>query len=358
MRYTLAEKYNAPVPDLLPAHWLPNRWGQDWSGMVQVEGFDLDKQLESKSPEWLVRQAEDFYVSLGLEPLPEVFYSKSSLYPLPDSAGYKKNNHASAWHMDLQKEVRSLMSVKPNAEWYETTHHELGHIYYFLEYANPDVPVLLREGANRAFHEAIGSMLGMAAMQKPFVQHVGLLPADAAADQTQLLLKEALNYVVFIPWSAGVMTHYEAELYGDALPVNEFNKRWWALKEKYQGIVMPADRGEEYFDAGSKTHINNDAAQYYDYALSFAIMFQYHDHIARNILHQDPRATNYYGSKEVGQFLHELLSVGATEDWRGLMKRTTGEEISAKAMLNYFEPLMDYLKNVNEGREHTLPESI
>ena len=61
------------------------------------------------------------------------------------------------------------------AEWYETTHHELGHIYYYMTYTNPDVPVLLRAGANRAYHEAIGSLMGLAAMQKPFLAELNLI---------------------------------------------------------------------------------------------------------------------------------------------------------------------------------------
>ncbi len=129
-RYELAKKYGTEVPELIPAHWLPNRWGQDWGALVTVKGLDLDGVLAKKSPEWLVKQAERFYVSLGFEPLPESFYKLSSLYPVDPKAGYKKNTHASAWHMDLDRDVRSLMSVEPNAEWYETTHHELGHIYY------------------------------------------------------------------------------------------------------------------------------------------------------------------------------------------------------------------------------------
>lgn len=358
MRYELAKKYNQPVPDMLPAHWLPNRWGQDWSGMVQVEGLNLDNILEEKGAEWLVRQSEQFYVSMGFEELPPVFYEKSSLYPLPDTAAYKKNNHASAWHMDLEKDVRSLMSVIPTIEWYETTHHELGHIYYYLEYTNPNVPPVLRRGANRAFHEAIGSMLGLAAMQKPFIEAIGLIPEGAKTNEIQALLKEALNYVAFIPWSAGVMTRFEHDLYAENLPQNQFNQRWWELKAKYQGIAPPSQRGEEYCDAASKTHISDDAAQYYDYALSFAIMFQIHNHIAKNILKEDPRATNYYGNKEVGEFLHELLSVGATRDWRELMRETVGEDISARAMLEYFEPLMVFLKELNEGKSYTLPQEF
>lgn len=112
-RYELARRFGQPVPDQMPAHWLPNRWGQDWSSLVEVQGFDLDAALARKSPQWLVEQAERFYVSLGLEPLPRVFWDKSSLYPAPVDAGYKKNNHASAWHMDLDRDVRSLMASSP-----------------------------------------------------------------------------------------------------------------------------------------------------------------------------------------------------------------------------------------------------
>ncbi|MEQ8519182.1 MAG: M2 family metallopeptidase [Cytophagales bacterium] len=358
MRYELAEKFGEDVPEMLPAHWLPNRWGQDWSAEIEVEGIDLDGILEEKGAQWLVEQSERFYVSMGFDSLPQSFYELSDLYPLSADATYKKNNHASAWHMDLKNDVRSLMSVEPNAEWYETTHHELGHIYYYMEYSNPDVPILLRGGANRAYHEAIGSMLGLAAMQKPFLENLDLVPEGVETDETKTLLKEALNYIVFIPFSAGTMTHFEHDLYVDSISDDQFNAKWWEYVSKFQGIVPPSERGEDYCDAASKTHINNDAAQYYDYALSYVLLFQFHNHIAENILMQDPRATNYYGNTEVGKFLHDVLSPGATRDWRELLKETTGEDINAKAMLNYFAPLMDYLKEVNKGRTHTLQETV
>ncbi len=354
-RYEFAKKYRIKnVPDYLPAHWLPNRWGQDWNAMIEVEGLNLDNVLAEKGDKWLIEQAERFYISMGFEELPESFWELSSLYPLPEGSDHKKNNHASAWHMNLEDDIRCLMSVVPNTDWYETTHHELGHIYYYVAYTNPDVPPLLREGANRAFHEAVGSLLGLAAMQKPFMAHLNLIEPDLKTDEMQQLLKEALNYIVFIPFSAGVMTGFEHELYSNNLPKDQYNAKWWELKKQYQGIVAPGERGEEYCDAASKTHISNDAAQYYDYALSYVQLFQLHNHIATKILKQDPRATNYYGSKEVGEFLNGILKKGASEDWRKLMQEELGEELSAKAMLNYFAPLMDYLKEVNKGRKYTL----
>ncbi|MBL4710865.1 MAG: M2 family metallopeptidase [Flavobacteriales bacterium] len=357
-RYNLAKKYNQEVPDLIPAHWLTNKWGQEWGAMVKVEGVDLDSKLEEKGAKWIVTEGEKFYQSLGFRALPESFYTKSSLYPAPADANYKKNSHASAWHLNLDQDVRSLMSVVPNTEWWGTTLHELGHIYYYLSYSNNNVPLVLREGANRAYHEAMGSLIGLAALQKPFLVDRGLLDADVELDETQLLLSEALDFVVLIPWGAGVMTEFEHDLYAKNLPQDKFNKRWWELKKKYQGIAPPFERGEEYCDAASKTHINNDAAQYYDYAMSNILLFQFHDHIANNILKQDPHATNYFGNKEVGKFLKSLMIGGATVDWREDLKNKLGEEMSAKAMANYFAPLMDYLQIENEGREHTLPESI
>ena len=355
-RYELAATYGEEVPDLLPAHWLPNRWAQDWAASVKVEGIDLDSVLADKEPEWLVKQGEEFFVSLGFDPLPASFYEKSSLYPAPAGAGYKKNNHASAWHMDLRNDLRSLMSVQSNQRWWATTHHELGHIYYYQAYSIPEVPHLLRAGANRAFHEGVGTMLGMAATHKAFLVGRGLIDESAESDEIQALLREALDSVVFIPFAAGTMSHFERDLYAGGLPPEEYNQRWWDYVLQYQGVVPPSGRGEEFCDPCTKTHIINDAAQYYDYALSYAILHQIHAHIANNILHQDPRNTNYYGSKEVGTFLRSFLSLGATRDWRQVLVESVGEDFSAKAMLNYFEPLMGYLQQQNEDRSHTLPE--
>jgi peptidyl-dipeptidase A len=353
-RYELARRYKQPVPEKLPAHWLPNRWGQNWPGLVQA--VDLDALFRDKSKEWIVQQAENFYVSMGFPKLNQTFWEKSDLYPVEHGSTRKKNNHASAWHLNLEDDYRSLMSVEPNAEWFRTTHHELGHIYYFIEYSTPDVPLLLREGANRSYHEGIGDLMAIASLQRPYLETVGLMSPDQKSDQIQWLLNDALSSssVVFIPFAAGTMSHFEHDLYETNLPQDEFNARWWQYVDRFQGIVPPAPRGEEYCDAATKTHIIDDPAQYYDYALSCVLKFQLHDFIARNILKQDPRSCNYHGKPEVGNFLRSIMRPGASKDWRVVLKETTGEDLSARAMLEYFQPLMDYLRKVNAGRKHTI----
>jgi len=349
-KHELAAKYKQPVPEKIPAHWLGNRWAQAWPGLTET--VDLDGLVKDKSPEWVVKQAEAFYTSLGMPPLPESFWEKSDLYQLPPEATRKKNTHASAWHLDIDKDVRSLMSVEPNFRWFQTSHHELGHVYYFMAYSNPDVPLTLREGANRAFHEAIGDLIGIAARQPAYLRQIGLLGDDVEIDQVEWLLDEALNQaVVFIPFSAGTMSFWEHDLYEENLSPDEFNKRWWEYVGRYQGVAPPTARGEEYCDACTKTHISDDPAQYYDYAMAFVLKYQLHTYIANNILKQDPRDCNYYGNKEVGKFLSELLRLGATRDWLEVIREKTGEEISTRAMLDYFSPLMEHLEKENEGRD-------
>jgi peptidyl-dipeptidase A len=345
----LAARFGSQVPRRIPAHWVGNRWAQTWPGLV--EGVDLDRLFEEKSAIYIVRQAERFYVSLGFPSLPATFWEKSDLYPVRASGSRKKNSHASAWHIDLDHDVRSLMSVEPNFDWFQTAHHELGHIYYYLSYSRPEVPPLLRDGANRAFHEAIGDLIAIAAGQVPYLRSTGLLAENAQVDKNLWLLNEALDTIVFIPFSAGVMSTFEYDLYEKELKPDQWNKCWWELARRYQGIDPPEARDEQLCDAATKTHINDDAAQYYDYALAFAIKYQLHDYIARNILHQDPRNCNYYGNKEVGRFLKELLEVGRTVDWRTLIRQKTGEDISTRAMLDYFAPIASWLKEQNHGAD-------
>ena len=349
-KHKLADRYKKPVPKMIPAHWLGNRWGQSWPGLV--EAANLDTLFAAKSPEWIVKQAESFYVSMGFPPLPATFWTKSDLYPVARDSTRKKNSHASAWHLDLENDVRSLMSVTPNDRWFGTTHHELGHIYYYIAYTRPEVPPVLRTGANRAFHEGIGELIDLASHQKPYLEEIGVLAGQKLPDDIQWLLDQALSStIVFLPWSSGVMSHWEHDLYEENLPPEQWNARWWEYVAKFQGIAPPEPRGEEWCDAATKTHIIDDPAGYYDYAIATVLKHQIHDHIARRILKTDPDNANYYGNAEVGAFLRSILEQGATRDWRVVLREATGEDLSTRAMMEYYKPLMDWLKKENKGRK-------
>lgn len=348
-KHKLAARFGQPVPKLIPAHWIGNRWSQEWPGLV--DSIDLDPLFKDKSAEWIVQRAVSYGESIGLPKVPTNFWAKSDLYELPADAKRKKNTHASAWHLDLQNDVRSLMNVKSDAQWFNTSHHEMGHVFYQLAYVRPEVPFVLREGASPAMHEAMAEALATAPAQLPYLRQLGLIKPDQKFDEIQWLLNDALDKVVFIPWSAGVMAAWERDFYEGNLPADQLNHRWWEHVAHYQGVEPPEPRGEEFCDPATKTHINDDPAEYYKYSIAFAIKYQLHMHIANKILHQDPRNCAVAGHKEVGAFLYRIMKQGATKDWRTVIREATGEDFSGRPMLEYFAPLTKYLKEQNKGRE-------
>ncbi|PYK63171.1 MAG: hypothetical protein DME50_18020 [Verrucomicrobia bacterium] len=101
-------------------------------------------------------------------------------------------------------------------------------------------------------------------------------------------------------------------------------------------------------DFRTKTH---NPAYYYNYAFATVFKFQLHDYIARKILHQPPQSCNYADNKEVGTWLNNILKKGGTEDWRKVLKEATGEDISTRAMMDYFKPLMAWLEQQNKGHQ-------
>lgn len=348
-KHELAKRYGQPVPKRIPAHWINNRWAQNWTGII--DAANLDDRFKGKSAESIVKTAEQFYTGLGFAKLPESFWTLSDLYPVKPGDKRKKNTHASCWHVDLDRDIRSLMSVEPNWQWFETAHHELGHGYYFMSYTCPEVPPLLRTGANPAFHEGMGELISLASGQVPYLKSVGVVPPDFKADENAFLLNDALSTTVpFIFWSSGTMTHFEADIYARNLSPDQWNARWWQYVRDFQGVDAPTARGEEFCDAATKTHINDNPCYYYSYAIATVLKFQLHEHIAKNILHQPPQSCSYANSREVGAFLRQIMAKGATEDWRKVLRTATGEDLSTRAMVEYFKPLLIWLTEQNKGR--------
>lgn len=349
-KHELAKRYGQPLPERIPAHWINNRWAQEWNGLV--EAADLDSQLRDRSAEWVVKTAEQFFLSMGFKPLPDTFWTESDLYPLAPGDTRKKNTHASCWHVDLRDDIRSLMSVEPNTQWFFTTHHELGHAFYDQTYTRPEIPYLLRTGANPAFHEGMAMMGEIASGSESYRKQLGVLPPEAQPDPIAFLLNDALaNSVPFIFWASGVMAHWEADIYAAQLSPGEWNVRWWQYVRDFQGVEPPAPRGEEFCDAATKTHINDVPCYYFSYAIATVLKFQLHDHIARKVLHQPPHNCNYANHPEAGEFLRSIMKHGATREWRGLLREATGEELSTRAMVDYFKPLMAWLEKENAGRK-------
>ncbi len=356
VRARLHDKYGAAVPERgpMPAHLLGNLWQQDWLNIYDLVAPPGDKPVYSLTdnlkshkiePLEMVRIGERFFTSLGFEPLPKTFWERSLFLKPRDR---EVVCHASAWDIDSESDVRIKMCIDVTAEDFITIHHELGHNFYQRAYST--LPVILRDSANDGFHEAVGDTLALSVTPEYLVK-IGLLDKapDASAD-TGLLLKAALERLAFLPFGL-LVDQWRWQVFAGRITPANYNRAWWDLKLRYQGVAPPASRGEEFFDPGAKYHVpaNTPYARYF---LAQILEFQFHRALARTAGCTGPlHRCSIYGSKEAGAKLKAMLEMGASKPWPDALEALTGQrQMDATAIADYFAPLKIWLDEQNKGK--------
>ena len=353
-RHKLSEKYGKEIvaeDKPIPAHLLGNMWAQSWGNVYPIlapatgdRGYDLTKTLKERNtdPKQMVRYGEGFFTSLGFDQLPSTFWERS-LFVKP--ADHDVVCHASAWDIDYEKDVRLKMCININEEDFSTVHHELGHNYYQMAYDKQ--PFLFRDSANDAFHEAIGDTIALS-VTPPYLKQLGLIEKvpEPNAD-IGFLLNRALDKVAFLPFGYLVDQWRWRVFSGDIKP-EDYNKAWWELREKYQGVAPPVPRSEQDFDAGAKYHVpaNTPYARYF---LAAILQFQFHRALCREAGFNGPLyQCSIYGNKKAGEKLHSMLAMGLSKPWPEALKAMTGEDkMDATAIIDYFAPLKTWLDEQN-----------
>jgi len=362
VRAKLNEEYGdeiAPAEGMLPAHILGNMWGQSWANIYDIvfeedpntESIDLtsiilDKNLTEVE---MVEIAEDFFLSLGFEPLPDTFWERS-LFIKPQDRNVVC--HASAWDLDpATKDIRIKMCIEKNAEDFVTIHHELGHIFYYQAYNH--LPSVYRSGANDGFHEAVGDLLALSITPDYLTQIGFVTEAEAEVaekDPIALLMKQALDGVVSLPWTL-MLDKWRSGVFTGEITEDNLNSSWWELREKYQGITSPMQRGEEYFDPGAKYHIPGNTP-YTRYYLAKIMQYQFHESLCNEMgfegaLHE----CSIYNNPEAGIKIRNMLALGQSKPWQDAFEALTGDRaLSGRSILNYYKPLQDWLEKENQGR--------
>ncbi len=358
VKYRLNEKYGdeaVPLDKPIRADLLGNMWAQSWGSIYEDVApagagspVDLDKALveANYTPIKMVEVGEDFFSSLGFEPLPQTFWDRSQ-FVKPDDR--EVVCHASAWDLDDEEDIRIKMCINVDGDDFVTVHHELGHNYYQRAYK--DQPYLFKNGANDGFHEAIGDMVALS-ITPAYLKQIGLIDEvpDASAD-IGLLMQQALDKVAFMPFGL-LVDKWRWQVFSGELTPETYNDGWWALREQYQGIRPPADRPADAFDPGSKYHVPNNVP-YTRYFLAHILQFQFFQSACQTINWEGPlHRCSFYGSKEVGGKLNTMLEAGASQPWQQTLASFTGSpEMNGSAVVDYFAPLMAYLKEENKDRQ-------
>jgi peptidyl-dipeptidase A len=356
VRAKLREKYGDVVPEKgpIPAHLLGNMWAQTWDNVYPLvapkdadPGYDLTQILKGRQtdPLQMVRYGEGFFSSLGFDALPKTFWERSMFTKPKDR---EVVCHASAWDIDFVDDLRIKMCIDITAEDFTTIHHELGHNYYQRAYDKQ--PPLFRDSANDGFHEAVGDTIALSVTPEYLVK-LGLLEkAPDTSKDIGLLLNKALEKVAFLPFGL-VIDQYRWKIFSGEITPAEYNRAWWALRLKYQGIAPPLPRGEDLFDAGAKYHVPANVP-YTRYFLADILQFQFHRALARAAGCTGPlNRCSIYGNREAGKKLRDMLAMGCSKPWPDALEAITGQrQMDATAIRDYFAPLQKWLDEQNKGK--------
>jgi peptidyl-dipeptidase A len=359
VRARLNEKYGdavQPRTGPIRADLLGNMWAQQWGNIYPIvapksttPSYNLDELLVNAGydPVKMVKTGEAFYVSMGLAPLPETFWTRSQITRPRDR---EVVCHASAWDLDDADDIRIKMCTKVNGEDFYTVHHELGHNYYQRAYKAQ--PYIFKGGANDGFHEAIGDFIGLSALTPTYLQQIGLLKDAPGPDgDIPFLLKMALDKIAFMPFGL-MVDRWRWEVFSGQLTPAQYNDGWWALRTKYQGITPPATRPTDAFDPGAKYHVPGNVP-YTRYFLAHVYQFQFQRAACKQAGWTGPlHRCSTYGNKEVGAKFNAMMEMGASRPWPEALEAFTGEtRTDASAVADYFKPLNIWLVKQNKGEK-------
>jgi len=343
---------NGPIPVQL----LGNLWGQEWNNIYPLldppksaKSFDLTKILVDRKtdPKGMVKYGEGFFTSLGFAPLPETFWERS-LFTKP--ADRDVVCHASAWDVDNKVDLRIKMCIQITEEDFGVIHHELGHNFYQRAYDRQ--PFLFEDSANDGFHEAVGDTIALS-VTPAYLRQIGLIDEiPPASGDIDYLLEKSLDKIAFLPFGL-VIDKWRWEVFSGQIKPDEYNKMWWELRRKYQGVAPPVARSEADFDPGAKYHVPANVP-YARYFLADIYQFQFHRALCKTAGVEGPlNRCSIYGNKAAGEKLNRMLSMGRSKPWPDALEVLTGQrEMDATAIADYFAPLKAWLDEQNKKNNY------
>ncbi|CAH0717042.1 unnamed protein product, partial [Brenthis ino] len=349
---------NSVRPDgPIPAHLLGNMWAQNWKSIMdlvmpfpQAPNIDVTSEMlrHGFTPLRMFQMAEEFYTSMGLKPAPPEFW-RGSLLARPQRA---VQCTASAWDFCNRIDYRIKQCTEVSMQDLISTHHEMAHIQYYLQYA--DQPQLFRDGANPAFHEAVANAATLSVYNLQHLQRVGLYQNkshDPYEVSMNFLMSMALEKVAYLPF-AFMVDQWRWSVFEDG--VHNMNTRWWQMKLRFQGVTPPIARTEADFDPGAKYHVISDQ-EYIKYFLATVLEFQIFEQLCIASGHAGHlHECDIYRSRDAGRVLSEIMQPGASKpasEVIRIMTRGKTNRISPESIVRYFRPLELWLRVQNRDEQ-------
>ncbi len=254
--------------------------------------------------------------------------------------------------MTFENDLRIKMCIKPTEE--DLDHHPpRAGAQLLLHLLLHSCRCSIRLARNDGFHEAIGDAITLSITP-------GYLQAGRACSKSvpkneknliNLQMKDALEKVAFLPFGL-LIDQWRWDVFAGKTAPADYNKAWWALREKYQGVAAPVARTEQDFDPGAKYHVPANVP-YTRYFLARILQFQFHKALCEAAGYKGPlHECSVYGNKEAGKRLQAMLELGASKPWPEALFAMTGQrQMDATPLIEYFSPLRQLAPGAEQGPE-------
>uniref|UniRef100_A0A0A1XT46 Angiotensin-converting enzyme n=1 Tax=Zeugodacus cucurbitae TaxID=28588 RepID=A0A0A1XT46_ZEUCU len=341
----------------IPSHILGNMYAQSWSNILDIvipypgrKLVDVTPRMieQGYTPLLMFQLAEEFFTSINMSAVGPEFYTNSLLEQPLD--GRRVFCEPSAWDFCNRHDFRVKTCSEISQKGLLSAHHEMAHIQYFLQYRH--LPKVFRNGANPAFHQAIGDAIMLSVSTSKHFQTIGLLQrsVDESSYDINYLITMALDKVAFLPFALA-LDNWRYDVFSGNTNKHTMNCHYWNLRERYGGVKPPVLRSEKDFDLGAKYHIPANIP-YIKYYVSTILQFQIYRGMCRvsgQYVPGDPRKPlhrcDVYRHPEAGNLLKSIMAKGASQPWQEVLEETLGEgRLDGTALREYFAPLEEWLR--------------
>ena len=136
-------------------------------------------------------------------------------------------------------------------------------------------------------------------------------------------MHKALEKIAFLPFGL-LIDQWRWNVFSGKIAPGEYNKAWWELRLKYQGVAPPLARSEAGLRSGSEVSraANTPYARYF---LADVLQFQFHRGAVQAVGYKGPlHRCSIYNNKVAGARLNKMLEMGKSRHGRTHWRPLTG----------------------------------
>ncbi|VBB29121.1 unnamed protein product [Acanthocheilonema viteae] len=353
--YGLTNVSNLTRDGPIPAHLLKSIAGDNWIAFYQdTKPFEDEDDLAREVQENLqklnytvksmFKQTYKTLKQLGFDKLPPSFWTKSIF-----TRTWSKDmlcHPPAAYDMRNELDYRVKACAHLTLPDFELTHKLLVHIYYYYMYR--EQPLLFREATNPSLLTAVTNAFAINARNVEYLKMMKLITSETGFSRSKSINRlylEALEDFVKLPFDFAV-DMWRFHIFDGT----STNTTWNSDCELLQGIKSPVERKSTDFDAIAFSTIAQTHAPAMKHFFAYIMQFQ----ILKALCRGTTNLSNgcMLERNAVTENIKKVMVLGSSITWREALEIITGsKEVDASAMLEYYQPLINWLEEQNT-KEH------